>query len=738
MPAVNLAQTSFVGGEVSPRVQGRTDMDRYATGMRYCYNAHPVIHGGFKRRGGTLFSAEALGGNDESTLLPFVEGDALAWMQEFSNGSVTIYNADGTAAGISLTSPYTAAMLAEIDFAQSDATMWLFHPQVTPHRLQRLSAGVWVLSPAPFTQLPFDELGHVLATTLTLSAATVGAGRTVTASASSFVAADVGRAIISGAGIAVITAYTSTTVVTVEITRAFASVNVPANWTLEGSPQTTCTPSAKDPVGASITLLLGAAGWRAGDVGSCVRINGGLCRITGYVSATVVNAVILRELTATVAAPALAWTLECPVWSATFGYPRTGTIHQQRLVAGGTTKQPRTVWGSRIAEPLDFERWTNDDDSFAFTIDSDESTPIRWISAGKRLAVFTQSAEYTMWGGANKPSITPTNVTVDPESNHGCAAVRPVSINREVFFVQQAGRKVRAFGYRYDSDGYTSPDVSAIAEHITKGGVRSMAYAQEAEQMLWATRGDGWLLSCTVDRDQQPSVLGWARSQTDGFVERVACLPYGDRDQVWMIVRRTVNGVAKRFIERMDDSLEFEIGGQTYTYGVTVDCGLVFENPAGQTSFSVPHLIGKTVDIVADGSKMTPKVVPGSGIVTINRPGFKVVIGLHFRSEGTLLTPEVNTFLGSAQGQQVHTGRTVVKFLESVAAKVRNNDGEEQEIPWRTLDTATLDAPPVPYTGLLDVSSLGWDKGYSEITVVQDEPMPFHVLAVYRRHSITG
>jgi hypothetical protein len=738
MPAYNLPQTSFTGGELSPRVQGRTDMDRYASGMKALYNAHPVIHGGFKRRAGTLFGAVAQGGNDESTLIPFVEGDDLAWMLEFAHNTVRIYNGDGSDSGINLTSPYTAAMLAEVDWAQSDSTMWLFHPMVMPHRLQRLADNVWVLSPAPFTQLPFDELGHVFATTLTLSAATVGVGRTATASAASFVNADLGRAIISAAGIAVITGYTSSTVVTVEITRAFASVNVPANWTLEGSPQTTCTPSAKDPVGASITLTLGVAGWRAGDVGSIVRINGGLCRITGFTSATIVNATILRELSATVAAPALSWSLECPVWSTAFGFPRTGTIYQQRLIAAGTTKKPRTFWGSRIGEPLDFERWTNDDDSFAFTIDSDESTPIRYLASGKRLMVFTQSAEYTVYGGATKPSITPTNVTVDPESNHGAAAVRPVTINHEVLFAQRARRKVRAFGYRYDFDGFTSPDVSAIAEHITRGYVTSMTYAQEAEQMLWASRGDGWLLSCTIDRDQQPSVLGWAKHETDGFVERVASIPYGDREQVWMIVRRTINGAPVRYIERMDDSLEFELGGRPYTYGVTVDCGLVFENPAGQTSFSVPHLVGETVDIVADGSKMTPKEVPPSGIVTINRPGFKVVVGLHFRSEGTLLTPEVQTNEGSAQGQQVHTGRVVVNFLESVAAKVRNNDGEEQEIPWRQLDTQALDSPPLPYTGLLDVSSLGWSKGFSEITVVQDEPMPFHVRAVYRRHSVKG
>lgn len=738
MPAFNLPQTSFTGGELSPRVQGRTDIDRYASGLKACYNAHPVIHGGFKRRGGTLYAATASSATaNASILVPFVEGVDAAWMLEFGNLGVRIFNADKSDTGITLTAPYTSAQLAELDWAQSDATLWLFHPDVMPHRLQRLATDVWVLSPAPFTQMPFDELGLVFSTTVTLSASTVGTGRTATASGATFLAVDVGRAIISGAGIAVITAVASGTSATVDITRAFVSTAVPAGWTMEGSPQTTCTPSAKDPVGAAITMTLGAAGWRAGDVGSMVRVNGGLALITGVTSDTIADATIRREMTATVAAPALAWSLECPVWSHDFGYPRTGTIYQQRLIAAGTRKQPRTVWGSRTGELLDFERWTNDNDGFAFTIDSDESTAIRYITAGQELAILTQSGEYSMRGGVEKP-ITPTNVRIKPESTHGAAAVRPVQINRETIFVQRAGRKVRAYGYRYDFDGFSAPDISAVAEHITKGGITSMTYAQEAEQMLWASRGDGWLLSCTIDRDQQPSVLAWARHQTDGFVERVASLPYGDREQVWLMVRRTINGAAVRYLEVIDDSLEFELVGQTFTYGVTVDSGVVFENPAGQTSFSVPHLVGKTVDIVADGSKMTPKVVPPGGIVTTNRPGYKVVVGLHFRSEATLLTPEVQTATGSAQGKQVRSGEITVKFLESVAARVRNNDGQEQEIPWRRLDTNTLDQPPLPYTGLLDVTALGWDKGYSEITVVQDEPMPFHVLAVYRNHSVTG
>lgn len=758
MALVNLNQTAFTSGELSPRVRGRTDIDRYGFGLKLSLNGRSVIQGGWKRREGSLFTYAAHQDTVRtSILIPFVQGDEQAWALEFSHLTVRVFNADRSFTGITLASPYTSDQLYLLDWCQSDSTMWIFHPDMPTQRVQHPALSVWAISAAPFTTVPFDEVGFVASTTGTLSAPTVGTGRTLTAGAPTFLASDVGRAVLSDAGIAVITAFTSTTVVTVEITRAFQGVNLAAgNWTVDASPQTSCTPqdlgadSKPDPVGSIITLTLAADGWRATDVGSMVRINGGLVKITVFASATVVSGRILRELSATVAAPALSWSLEAPVWSATLGYPRTGAIHQQRLIAAGTKKFPRTVWGSRIGEQLDFERWTADNDSFAFTIDSDESTPIRYVSAGKRLMVLTESAEYTMYGGANKPSITPTNVTVDPESNHGCAQVRPVQINRENLFVQRAGRKIRALGYRYDIDGFSAPDITALSDRITASGVVAMTYAQEAEQTLWACRTDGQLISCTIDRDQQPSVIAWAAHKTDGFVEWVTSIPIADRDQVWLIVRRQVNGVTKRYIECLDDTFEpwhpsvpdpepvDDEEVQRPVYGCTVDCGIVIDNAAGQKAFSIPHLAGREVDIVADGAKQPRQTIAADGALTIARPSKRTLIGLPFRTHGKLLTPEVQSQFGSAQGKPIRTGGVSLHLLESIGGKLRNNDGDEDELPARTFGIGILDRPPMPFTGLKDVTKLGWQKGKSELSIIQDDPMPLHVLAVVRDQNITG
>jgi PAS domain-containing protein len=744
MPKLNLSQNTFTAGELSPRLLGRSDADFYGQGLKRARNAHPVIHGGIKARAGFRYITTAQSNTDNaSVIVPFIEGQGSAWMIEFGNLVLRVCDTNGAVYG-PITSPYTSAQLAQIDWAQSDSTLWIFHPDVMPQRLQRFG-DVWVIGAAPFTQIPFSEVGFVGSVQLTLSLGTVGTGRTATAASAMFLASDVGRGIIAAAGVGVITGYTSTTVVTIDITRAFAGTTILAGaWEVEGSPQTTCTPSAKDPVGATITLTLGAAGWRANNVGAIVRINGGLCRITGYTSDTIVNAVILRELTATVAAPALAWSLEPIIWSANYGYPRTGTAFQQRLIAAGSRKFPRTVWGSRIGEQLDFERWTNDDDSFAFTIDSDESTPIRFVSSTKQLAVFTQSAEYSLRSGVEKP-ITPTNVRCVPESNHGCAAVRPVQIGDEQVFVQRSGRKVRSFGYRYDFDAYRSPDIAARAEHITKPSIIGLTYMQELEQMLWGVRSDGQFVSCTIDRDQQPAVIGWALHETQGFIECMQTIPGDGRDQVWAIVRRTYNGTTQRTLEHMDDTLEplhpdapTPDGIDRPVYGCTLDSANVWDDAAGTTSIPALHLVGNTVSILADGSVLPDQVVGPLGYIELPRAAKRTIVGLSFRAEVCMLTPDAGGPSGSVKGQQARTGRVLLQFLDTVGCKIQNNDGLEEIIPFRRFGPGILNQMPIPFTGYHEVTKLGWAKGLSEITVIQDQPLPLHLLSIAREHSANG
>lgn len=736
MAKVALNQVGFSGGEASPLVLGRTDLDRYNQSVRAALNMVPVVQGPMTRRAGTLFHSYVKTEADRGILVPFVVGRTQSWCLEFGNLFVRVHDTAGYT-GIEFASPYTLAQLALVDWTQNDSTMYLFHPDVPPQRIDRLESGTWVMSAVAFTTVPFAEVGIQPAATLTLSAATVGTGRTVTASAGVFVPSDQGRGILFDSGIAVITAYTSATQVTATINRAFASVNVPSGWTLEGSPQTSLTPSAKDPVGATITLDLGGpGGWRAGDVGAYVRVNGGLCKITGFTSTSLVNAVIVRELSAITASPALAWSLEHPVWTAALGYPRTGSVFQQRLVAAGTKRFPRTVWASRTGEPLDFELGTNDSDALGFTIDSDEATPITYVSATPDLVVLTESAEYSVRTGVEKP-LTPSNRRVKPESNHGTAQVRPVLVGAELLFVQRAGRKVRAYGYRYDFDAFRSPDVTEWAEHLTKGGVTWLAYQQEPASIVWAVRADGALLSCLFNREQNPSVIGWNRHQTNGVVECIAVTPGTGRDQLWLQVLRTINGVPRRMIERMDETIQplnpidpLPAGfDEAPTYGCTVDCGRVISVDGGATTYSLPHLAGALVDIVADGAVLPAQTVPVSGTLELPRSCKRLMVGLHFDSWMELNTPEFGTNEGTAQGAAMLPGQMAVAVVDSVGGEVQRGTTWETAAKFasRQFGEGILNQPPRPYSGFHYCTVSGWEKGRIRVRIAQTQPLPLTV-----------
>ncbi|BBP82454.1 hypothetical protein PHLH8_20960 [Pseudomonas sp. Pc102] len=718
MPRLTLIQTNFTAGEISPRMKGRVDIARYQNGAEVMENCWPVVHGGAFRRSGTLFSSETKTSAKRSRLIPYVFNKSQAFMMEFGDLYVRFYNPDGTQIKVSGTpvevvSPYTEAMLFDIDYVQGADTMFIFHPSVPVYRLRRVSNTEWSLSPAPFVVTPFDEIGIRFSTSLSISNPAIGTVRTLTSAVNAFKASDVGREVWSGAGVAKITGFISATSVYADVTVAFASGST-SNWAIKNSPQAQCTPSAKDPVGANITLTLSAAGWRTDDVGKFVRINSGLVEITSYSTDTVVSGNIRTALSAAVASPANAWSLESAVWNATDGYPGTGTLHEQRLVCAGSTGYPQTIWMSKTGESLNFELGTADDAAMSFTVSSDQINPISHMAQIKALVALTYGGEFSLLGGVEKP-ITPTNIQVKNQSTYGCSRVKPVRIGNELYFIQRSDRKLRAMAYRYDSDAYGAPDMSVLSEHITESGVADMAYQQEPESILFLVRNDGVIATLTVDRDQD--VIGWARQTTDGAFESVAAIPTVDGEQVWCIVKRNIDGVERRYVER-------------FTGGVNVDCGLALSSPSGQATWTgLDHLEGELVDIVADGVPMQQATVTG-GSVTLPRTAKALQIGLHYKTTVKTLTPEVAGSTGTAQGNRMRISEVTLRFLDTIGCKVSG-----QTIAFRNFGSDVLDQPIQPFTGDHRIETLGWDVGRAQLTIEQDQPLPFQLLSVIKKFT---
>lgn len=719
MPRVTTVQTNFTAGEFSPRMLGRTDLSNYPNAAEFLENVIVLVHGGVRRRDGLRYVASAKNALKKARMIPFIFSSTDAYMLEVGDLYVRFYKNGAQLGGpYELVTPFTEAMLPDIGYVQSADTMILVHQNVAPQRLRRFGDTNWAIDPIPFEVMPFDEIGHSFSVTLTLSAATVGAGRTVAASGGVFLNGDVGRQIVYQGGALKITAFTDTSHVTGDITSAFPSVNVPADvWTLDGSPLEAITPSAKDPVETVITLTSAALNiWRAADVGKFVRINGGLVQITAFTSALIVNAAIKEVLTATVAAPKNAWTLEAPVWSVGNGYPRAATLFQQRLCVGGSPAFPQTVWGSTTGVYLDFTLGTIDSDAFAYTLASDQINPIMNLASGKTLFAFTYGGEFTIKGGIEKP-ITPTNVQVESQAAYGATNVRSVRVGKDILYVDQSGSQLLAFTYNASEDDYDADDLTLFAEHISAGGFVDLTYQRKPDPLVWAPRADGVLPTLSISAKQQ--VTAWSRQITDGAVESVATIPMAGGHQTWALVRRTVNGATVRYVERFDPT-------------VLCDSAITGTSGPGLAVLPVGHLAAKQVDCVADGRYMGRFTVV-AGNITLPRSAFAWQIGLPYTSLIKMLTPEIGTADGSAQGNAMSTHEVVIRFLASYACKVNGKD-----VPFREFGPSLTDKPLTAFTGLKRIENLGWENGASDITLTSDLPLAFNVLAVIRKFSVNA
>lgn len=526
-----------------------------------------------------------------------------------------------------------------------------------------------------------------------------------------FFPADVGRDIIAGGGVGTITSYTDDETVTVEIKAVFPAAEWDADtWAILGTPMTTCTPSAKEPAGGPCTLTLGAAGWRAEDAGKFVRINGGLVKIDSITSASAAAGTIIQELTSEVAAPRFAWSLEGSVWGDPYGWPRCGTLFEQRLWLAGSPGFPQMVWGSVIGEYFDFSLGTLDDEAMAYMLASGELNPILHLANSSGLVALTTGGEFSIRGGQDR-ALTPTNIKVTDQSNYGCSHVPPERIGAEIFFAQRAGRKVRALSLnQYDGEQYIAPDMAVLAEHVTESGVADMTYQQEPESLLWLVRNDGQLAVLTADRDQE--VFAWTRQTTQGNFEAVEAVPSAEGDRVFVVVARTIGGQTVRYVEMLDPEL-------------LTDSAITGTSSGGATTWGgLGHLEGRTVNVKGDGVVLENRTVEG-GSITIERPARRIEIGLNYVTEVLTLTPEFMGGSGSSQGHQLSVHEVKVRLHETIGCAINL-----QTLPFRKFGSGVLDQPPAPFSGDKKAGNLGWADGVSQTLIQQLQPYPFHLLSV--------
>ena len=95
MARVAVQLTNFTGGELSPRLDGRNDLAKYASGCKTLQNMVVYPHGSSARRPGTTFVAEVKTSSAKTRLIPFEFSTTQTYILEFGNNYIRFYKDSG-------------------------------------------------------------------------------------------------------------------------------------------------------------------------------------------------------------------------------------------------------------------------------------------------------------------------------------------------------------------------------------------------------------------------------------------------------------------------------------------------------------------------------------------------------------------------------------------------------------------------------------------------------------------
>ena len=418
-------------------------------------------------------------------------------------------------------------------------------------------------------------------------------------------------------------------------------------------------------------------------------------------------------------------------WSNVRGWPTAIVFFDERAVYGFTDTDQQDIWLSEIGQFEDFEAGTKDSDSFALTLPT--ANRGRWLAALDALAAGTSGGEWRIRSTTFDEALAPLNFSIKQQTARGSTDIQALSVNEAVLFVDSVARKIREYTWSEGKQKFVSPDLTALAEDITSGGITSMAIQRNPDSILWFTIVDSpYLISMTYEREQ--GVVAFAEHPLGGtgIAESVIVTPGTAEDRITLTVKRTINGSTVRFIETMQPR---DWGSTTSAAdSFFVDAGIV--DTGGTTTITgLDHLEGETVSVLVDGAVQADKTV-SSGQITIDEAGDRVVVGLPYEYQVSPMRPDIVTRGGTTHGSIIIVPEIVLSLFASGGVKYGKGTNQKA-IDFRT--TEPYGTPPALFTG--DTKALPFDGGFTkdvDIVVSGSTPLPCTLRAIVLRTKKTG
>lgn len=411
-------------------------------------------------------------------------------------------------------------------------------------------------------------------------------------------------------------------------------------------------------------------------------------------------------------------------------YPHVSANFQQRRVFGHTHEVPDGLWFSKtgllynfgITSPL------QDDDAITVRIAGNNNHPIRHLVALKAgLVVMTDGGEWTCRGPEGR-AITPNGVEFEQQTYNGIAAVPPVVVGNAVLYLQARGAIVRDLRFDAEVEGLAGRDLTTFAGHLFDGyTIVSMDYAQTPNSIIWCARSDGMLLGLTYLREQE--VWGWHRHDTDGAFEALCVMPEAGEDALYAIVGRTVGGVVKRFIEKLESRTIIDWNADAFF----LDAGLSYQGSAVSSVSGLEHLDGATVGIVGDGTYRGTAVVSGGAVSVPGAAAEDIHVGLLYVADLETLTLDV---AGSAVRDKKKAVKSVTMILDRSDRSWKVGRSFTATLSQHRLDT--VDGTAASFTGDVQQSMLTGFGVDGRFVLRHTTPLPLHILGVVPQVEVLG
>ena len=559
MPVTRNFKQAFSGGEISPEMFGRIDDTKYQQGAATMRNFIAKPQGPAENRPGFAFVKEVKNSNQAVRLMSFTFSTVQTMVIEMGNqyfrfhtqgatlnysngtawnsgtsyaiGDIALYNgvnyyaktahsnsqppnatnwyalpADMT---YEIPSPYLEAELFDIHYVQSADVMTIVHPSHAPRELRRLGATKWELKEINFGSPISSPTGVSVSAYIPSSSST----NTDTYEAHEYVVTAIGSNLIDESA-------------------QSSSGSVNNNIFVTGAKNT-----------ITWNGVSGAARYRV------YKEQAGIYGFLGETtSTTIVDANIAPDFSRTP-----------PVYDNPFpssnNFPGAVSYFEQRRVFAGTNNDPQTIYMTKSGTEsnMSFGIPIRDDDRIKFRVAAREANTIRHIVPLTQLLLLTGSAEWRI-ASVNSDAITPSSISVKPQSYVGANNAQPVIVNNSMVYAAARGGHVRELGYNWQANGFITGDLSLRAPHLFDNfTIADMALAKAPLPIVWMTSSSGKLIGFTYVPEQQ--VGAWHQHDTDGTFESVASVSEGDDDVVYCVIKRTINGASKKYIERMGTRL---------------------------------------------------------------------------------------------------------------------------------------------------------------------------------------